>query len=148
MTSAVLDQIGDDPDGLVDKFQWAVCMLLNVATILRCSEPVVFTSIQVSREVKDLGESIRLFKVEKLALEEVKEKLTSKFEKLKGVSLSKDRCLEEKDQQLEKARSRISELEKSNAEASDEIVRLKADVEFIEQQWRELAFQIKSNILA
>ena len=119
----VLDQIGNDPDGVMDRFQWVGRMLLKAMTILRCSEPVVSTGIQASKEVKDLGESIRLLKVEKLALEEAKEKLSSDFEKLKEVSLTKDRRLEEKDHWLEKARSRISELEKSNAEGSDEIAR-------------------------
>ena len=83
--------------------------------------------------MKDLGESIRLLKVEKLALEEAKEKLSSDFEELKKASLTKDHRLEEKDHKLEKTKSKISELEKSNAEASDEIARLKADVAFIEQ---------------
>ena len=58
-------------------------MLLKATTILRCSEPVVSTGIQASREVKDLGENIRLLKVEKLALEEAKEKLSSDFKELK-----------------------------------------------------------------
>ena len=58
-------------------------MLLKATTILRCSEPVVSAGIQASREVKDLGESIRLLKVEKLALEEAKEKLSSDFKELK-----------------------------------------------------------------
>ena len=123
-------------------------MLLKAVTILKCSEPVVSAGIQASREVKDLGESIRHLKVKKLALEEAKEKLTFELGELKEASLSKDQRLEEKDQQLVKARSRISELEKSNAEAFDEIARLKADVEFIKQQWRDSAFEIKDNILA
>ena len=117
-------------------------MLLKAATILNYSEPVVSTGIQPSREVKDLGESICLLKVKKLALEEAKEKLTSELGELK------DHRLEEKDHELEKAKSKISKLEKLNAEASDEITRLKADVGFIEQQWRESAFEIKDNILA
>ena len=96
-------------------------MLLKVATILRCSEPIVFTGIQGSKEVRDLGENIRLLKVKKFALEEVKQKLTSDVEELKEAFLSKDRRLEEKDRQLEEAKNRIAKLEKSNAGASDEI---------------------------
>ena len=95
-----------------------------------------------------MGESIYLLKVKKLALEEAKEKLSSNFEELKEVSLTKDCRLKEKDQELEKAKNKISKLEKSNAEAFDEITGLKADVAFIEQQWRESAFEIKANILA
>ena len=133
VTPTVLDQIRNDPDGFVDRFQWASRTLLKAATILRCSKPVVSIDIQASREVKDLGESIRLLKVEKLALEEAKEKLSSDFEELKEASPTKDHRLEEKDHKLEKTKSKISELEKSNAEASDEIARLKADVAFIEQ---------------
>ena len=72
-------------------------MLLKAATILRCSEPVVSAGIQASKEVKDLGENIRLFKVENFALEEAKQKLTSDIKELKEASLSKDRHLEEKD---------------------------------------------------
>ena len=66
---------------------------------------------------------------------------------MKEASLSKDQCLEEKDCQLEEARNRISKLEKSNAGDSDEIARLKADIGFIENQWKESAFEIKANIL-
>ena len=36
VTLAVLDQIGNDPDGVVDKFQWAGRMLLKAAIIVRC----------------------------------------------------------------------------------------------------------------
>ena len=121
VTPAVLDKIGDDPDDFVDRFQWASCMLLKVTIILRCSEPVLSASVQASRDVKDLRESIRLLKVKKLALEEAKEKLTSELGEFKEVPLSEDRRLEEKDHELEKARSRISKLEKSNAKSSDEI---------------------------
>ena len=67
VTPAVLDQIENDFDGVVDRFQWAGRMVLKAATILRCSELVVSADIQASREVKDLGESIRLLKVKKLA---------------------------------------------------------------------------------
>ena len=42
VTPTVLDQIEGDHDGLVDRFQWIGCMLLKAATIVRCSEPVVF----------------------------------------------------------------------------------------------------------
>ena len=110
VTPAVLNQIGDDQDGIVDRFQWAGRILLKAATILRCSEPMVSVGIQVSREVKDLGESIHLLKVKKLALEEAKQKLTSDFEELKEVSLSKDRCLEEKGPQLKEVRNRSPSL--------------------------------------
>ena len=133
VTLTVLNQIGNDPDSVVDSFQWAGLMLLRATTILRCSEPIVSASIQASKEVKDLGENIRLLKVEKFALEETKQKLTSDVEELKEASLSKDRCLEEKDCQLEEAKNRIFELEKSNAGAADEIARLKVDIDFIEQ---------------
>ena len=104
VTSAVLDQIGNDPDGIVDRFQWAGCILLKAATILKCSEPVVSTGIQDSKEVKDLGENIRLLKVKKFALEQVKQKLTSNVEDLKEASISKDRHLEEEDRQQEEAK--------------------------------------------
>ena len=53
-----------------------------------------------------------------------------------------------KDRQLEEPRNIIFELEKSNAGASYEIARLKADIDFIEQQWRVSVFEIKANILA
>ena len=69
----------------------------KVVTILRCSELVVSASIQASKEVKDLGENIRLLKVKKFSLEEAKQKLTSDVEELKEASLSKDQRLEEKD---------------------------------------------------
>ena len=102
------------------------------ATILICSEPIVSASIQASKEVKNLGENIRFLKVEKFVLEEANKNFLSN-EELKEASLSKDRFLEEKDRQLEEARNRISELEKSNAGASDEIAQLKANIDFIEQ---------------
>ena len=123
-------------------------MLLRAATILRYSKPVVSADILASKEVKDLGENICLLKVEKFALEEAKQKLTSEVEELKEASLSKDQRLEEKDRQLEEARNRISKLEKSSAGASNEIAWLKVDIGFIENQWKELAFEIKANILA
>ena len=72
MTPAVLDQIGNDIDGVMDRFQWASRMLLKAVTILKCSEPVVSVGIQASKEVKDLGKNIRLLKVENFALEEAK----------------------------------------------------------------------------
>ena len=95
-----------------------------------------------------MGENICLLKVEKFALEEAKQKLASEVEELKEASLSKDQRLEEKDHQLEEARNRIFELEKLNVGASDEIARVKADIGFIENQWKESAFEIKANILA
>ena len=72
VTSAVLDQIENDLDGAVDRFQWAGCMLLKVATIFRLSKPIVSAGIQASKEVKDLGENISLLKVKKFSLEEAK----------------------------------------------------------------------------
>ena len=68
VTLTILNQIGNDPDGVVDRFQWAGRMLLRAATILRCSEPAVSASIQASKGVRDLGENIRLLKAEKFAL--------------------------------------------------------------------------------
>ena len=53
--------------------------------------------VQASREVKDLEESIHLLKVEKLALEEAKQKLAFDLDELKEAYLSKDQCLKEKD---------------------------------------------------
>ena len=123
-------------------------MLLKAVTILRCSEPTISAGLQASKEVKDLGENIHLLKVEKFALEEAKQKLTFDVEKSKEASISKDCRLEEKDRQLEEARNKISKLEKSNARTSGEIAWLKANIVFIENQWRELAFEIKANILA
>ena len=65
MTLAILDQIVANDEGFMDRFQWIGCMLLKSATILRCSKPIVSSGIQASKEVKDLGESICLLKVEK-----------------------------------------------------------------------------------
>ena len=45
VTPVILDQIRNDPDGVVDRFQWAGRMLLKAATIIRCSEPVVSAGI-------------------------------------------------------------------------------------------------------
>ena len=44
----------------------------------------------------------------------------------------KDQCLEEKDRQLEVSATQVSELEKANAESSEVISKLKANVKFIE----------------
>ena len=148
VTPAVLDHIRNDPDGVVGRFQWVGRMLKKATTILRCSEPTVSIGLQVSKKVKDLGENIRLLKVEKFALGEAKQKPTSDIKELKEASPSKDWHLEEKDWQLEEARNRISELEKSNAGASGEIALLKAHIDFIENQQRKSAFEIKPNILA
>ena len=72
VTLAVLDQIGGDDDSIMERFQWIGRMLLKSTTILRCSEPVVSSSIHASKEPKELAESLRLLKIEKLALEEEK----------------------------------------------------------------------------
>ena len=83
VTPVVLDQIRGDDDSIVDRFQWIGRMLLKSTTILRCSEPTASSGIHASREVKDLGESLRLLKVEKLALEEERQKLASDFTDVK-----------------------------------------------------------------
>ena len=66
VTPAVLNQIGNDPNDVVDRFQWSGRMLLKVATILRCSELVVSACIQASKEVKDLGEKFVSLKLKNL----------------------------------------------------------------------------------
>ena len=49
---------------------------------------------------------------------------------------------------MEEPATQITELEKSNVEASDEIAKLKADIKFTEQQWEKSAYEIMVNILA
>ena len=97
VTPAVLNQIGGDDDGIMDRFQWIGRMLLKSATILRCSEPTVSSSIRASREAKDLWESLHLLKVEKFTLEEERQKLASDLAEVKESARVKDQCLEEKD---------------------------------------------------
>ena len=58
-------------------------MLFKSATILRCSEPVVSSNIQASKDKKDIEESLHLLKVEKLALKEENQKIISKLAELK-----------------------------------------------------------------
>ena len=52
VTPTILNQFGNDLDGVVDRFQWAGRMLLKAMTILRCFKPIIFASIQASKEVK------------------------------------------------------------------------------------------------
>ena len=114
VTSAVLDQIRGDDDSIMDRFQWIGRMLLKLVTILRCLEPPVSFGIHAYKEVKDLRESLHLLKVEKLAPEEERQKLTSDLAEVKESARLKDQCLEEKDCQLEESVSWIIELEKSD----------------------------------
>lgn len=147
MTPVVLDQIGNDDDGIVDRFQWIGCMLLKLATILRCSELMVSSRIQGLKDKKDVEDSLRLLKVEKLALEEANQKITSKLAELKEVTRLKDQWLEEKDCQLEKSASRVSELKEANKKAFDEISKMKAGIKFIDGQQEKSTYEIKDNIL-
>ena len=108
-------------------------MLLKSATILRCSELVVYSGIRASKEAKDLAESLHLLKVEKFSLEQENQKIISDLSESKKAAWLKDQYLEEKDHQLEESASRVSELEEANTKAFDEITKLNADIKFIEQ---------------
>ena len=134
VTPVVLDQIGNVDDGIVDRFQWISRMLLKSATILRCSEPVVSSSVQALKDKKDIEESFHILKVEKLALEKENQKIIFEIAELKEAARLKDQRLEEKDCQLEESVSRVSELEETYCKASDEITKLKTDIKFIEGQ--------------
>ena len=81
MTPALLEQLRDDDESLVEKFQWASCVLLKSKALLKCLEPVISSGVRAIGEVKDLKKRVTLFQDEKLALEKAKQ---VEREELKG----------------------------------------------------------------
>ena len=65
MTKAYLEQLWGDEDSLLEKLQWASCMLLKSVAIFRYSKSVVSFGIQAQVETKDLEESNLYFKMRK-----------------------------------------------------------------------------------
>ena len=89
MTSTCLEQLRGDEDSLVEKFQWAGCMLLKSAVIFRYLEPVIFSCIRALQDIKD-EEKVILIQNEKVALEKAKQELASKLDELRGQMPFKD----------------------------------------------------------
>ena len=90
VTSAVLEQIKSDDDGIADRFQWIGRMLLKFATILKCLEPIVSFGVRATKEMKDLEKRINLLENGKLAFEEAKQTLTFNLDKLKEAAWLKN----------------------------------------------------------